>query len=175
MLQKITYNKQVFYVDLDNQLIFDFKKQTLSQKTLKQNNFKSKDEALILFKKLIEQSDTRKDALLNEIQFDDILQENLLYDNKDITRSNLPELRSGLNYKIVKSSDIASIINLLSKIKQKDKLISYKQISFNCNIKKNAIPSNIKKYLSAPLGSVSKEGFSTLPIAFSFCLNNIGV
>ena len=175
MLQKVTYNKQIFYIDIQNQLIFDFKKDIVSEKTLAENHLKSKKEAIILFKKILEQTETKKELFLNETQFDEIIQQNLSYDQKEISRSNLSEIRSGINYKIVKSNDIANIVNLLSKIKEKDKLISYKQLNFTCNIKKNMISPSIKKYLSAPLGSITKEGFTTVPIAFSFCLNNIGV
>lgn len=162
--QKVKYNKNVFYVDLENPpRVYDSQFQVVTLKKATTMDFRSLDEFYSLLIKLIEKPKTE---YYTELQFKELLAENLLLDTFKLSPIYMTDLLKNVNYATIKKSDTNKILETLEKILSKNKNLSYNYLSLDLGQKVTDKTIKSHKFFKEPFGKLENTLVYGIPFLF---------
>ena len=166
---KVVYGKNVYYLNILENEVYNFKMEKLGKKDYAELNFPKQE-----FINFLHQIHKKKTKIVThtEESFTQIIVENLKKDEIALTPPMTKGFLKGFNYSIIKVNDIYATLDLLDKIKLKFGLsyimCTYPLGELKLDPKKK---KSVLKFISLPYGSHDKQNFETIPLLLPIVLS----
>ena len=161
---KVKLGKFSYLISLqDPGVILKENYEEFSQKEIKKDTGFELGEFYKILCKILDFKNTNKNLTLDKTYMINILQENFLNQGFKLSEPECLLLLKGINYAILKSSDVTGICKVLEKIRMNNLHLSYRKLQIQKLLTRVDF-GNLGVYLREPFGSIDDCIVKTIPL-----------
>ena len=165
--------KYYYYYSENSSFVLSFKKERLSLKEVNSLGFSSITQmALFLDKNNLKNNSIE---YYDEQKFCEVLCENLkTSEGIPLSLALAKTLFKGINFQTIKTKDYGSMLEVLTNLAVKNKLV-FNKIKLDLQINLKTLDKSLRKYFSSPYGEITKNSCSLMPLLVEPMLKKIGL